>query len=112
MAKVLCAIMAGGFKNSKGTTQPSQVLSGYTFTNKDSNELTGTMPNRGAWSQYNLNCGKRASIPYGYHNGAGKVTTNSIDAQWSTIKSHWGITADKIKIGVWIGDVKGTYRGY
>jgi hypothetical protein len=57
-------------EGGSGNAQPSDVLSGKTFTN-DSGEQTGTMPNRGAititpgtFDQF---------IPAGYHNGNGKV---------------------------------------
>lgn len=57
-------------EGGSGDAQPSDVLSGKTFTN-DSGEQTGTMPNRGA---YNITPGTRnVTIPAGYHNGMGVV---------------------------------------
>lgn len=57
-----------------GNAQPSDVLSGKTFTN-DSGEQTGTMANKGAWGT-TINPGGSVTIPSGFHNGSGVVNAN------------------------------------
>ena len=61
-----------------GNAQPSDVLSGKTFTN-DSDEQTGTMPNRGAWGT-TISPGGSVTIPSGYHNGGGTVSAHNATA--------------------------------
>lgn len=74
MARILCNV-AGGGKPLKGNAETSDVLAGKTFSNKQSNALTGTMANNGAWSASTSGNGS-VTIPAGYHNGSGKVTAN------------------------------------
>lgn len=57
-----------------GNAQPSDVLTGKTFTN-DSGEQTGTMTNKGAWGS-TINPGGSVTIPSGFHNGKGVVKAN------------------------------------
>lgn len=65
-----------------GNAADSQVLLGKTYYNTDAKtKRTGTMLNRGAVSPGGLNAGESYTIPEGYHNGAGKVTTNSLVSQ-------------------------------
>lgn len=71
MAKTLCRV-AGGGKPLKGNAEAGDVLAGKTFSNKQSNALTGTMPNNGAWSSSTSGAGT-VTIPAGYHNGSGSV---------------------------------------
>ena len=47
-----------------------------------SRKTTGTMPDQGAKAA-SLNCGGSYAIPAGYHNGAGKITANSLASQTS-----------------------------
>ena len=64
-----------------GNAADSQVLVGKTYYNTDAKtKRTGTMPNQGAKTA-SLNCGSSYTIPAGYHNGSGKVTTNSLASQ-------------------------------
>ena len=46
MARILCNV-AGGGKPLKGNAETGDVLAGKTFSNKQSNALTGSMPNNG-----------------------------------------------------------------
>lgn len=72
-----------GVLELKGTAADSQVLSGQTFYNTDvKTKRIGAMANRGAVSQ-TLNAGGSYTIQAGYHNGAGKVTANSLSGQTS-----------------------------
>lgn len=57
-------------EGGSGNAQPSDVLSGKTFTN-DSGEQTGTMPNIGAITITPSTADQ--TIPAGYHNGNGVV---------------------------------------
>lgn len=67
--------------SSEGTATTEQVLVGATFNSANSDdEQTGTMPDNGAVSK-TLNCGSSYTIPKGYHNGEGKVKTNSLASQ-------------------------------
>ena len=57
-----------------GNAQPSDVLSGVTFSNS-SGESTGTMPNNGAVNK-SISPGGSYTVPAGYHNGSGTVSAN------------------------------------
>lgn len=72
MAKTLCRV-AGGGKPLKGNAEAGDVLAGKTFSNKQSDALTGSMPNNGAWSASTSGNGS-VTIPAGYHNGNGTVS--------------------------------------
>ena len=64
-----------------GNAGDSQVLSGKTYYNTDAKaRRTGSMANQGAKTA-SLNCGGSYTIPAGYHNGAGKVSANSLASQ-------------------------------
>ncbi len=60
-----------------GYLDAGKVLEGTTIAGRE-----GTMPNKGAVTQA-LNAGGSYVIPAGYHNGAGKVTANSLAGQTS-----------------------------
>ena len=64
------------FRQPTGNATASQVLSGYTFANADSDSLTGSMTNQGTKTA-SLYSGQSYTIPAGYHNGSGKVTANN-----------------------------------
>lgn len=61
------------FRNPKGNAVVAEVLAGKTFANANSDELTGTMTNRGAWTGSTSGSGN-LTIPKGYHNGNGYVS--------------------------------------
>jgi TolA-binding protein len=64
------------FKKGEGTASPAQVLSGYSFTSTNYQDVTdGTMANNGAWTSTTSGSGK-TSIPAGYHDGTGYVDTS------------------------------------
>ena len=69
--------------------------------------LTGTMLNRGAISS-NLNCGQTYTIPAGYHNGAGKVTANSLASQTSATANTNNISNG---VTAWVNGTKITGNG-
>lgn len=67
----------GGLSNSKlamANAALAEVLSGKTFYAGDKVLKAGTMPNNGAWST-SVSAGSSITIPKGYHNGAGKVSS-------------------------------------
>ncbi len=57
-----------------GNASASDVLSGKTFTSSAGLKVSGTMTNRGAVSA-TISAGGSYTIPAGYHNGSGKVST-------------------------------------
>lgn len=61
------------FRNPKGNAVAEEVLAGKTFANANSDELSGTMTNRGAWTGSTSGSGN-LTIPKGYHNGNGYVS--------------------------------------
>ena len=69
-----------------GNAQPSDVLSGKTFTN-DNGEQTGIMTNRGAWGN-TINPGGSVTIPSGFHNGNGKVSAKNGSNPSIKYKNH------------------------
>ena len=66
--------------NMLGTADNSCVLVGRTYTSMYGLKSTGTMANNGAWNA-TIDPGTSIQIPYGYHNGNGRVTAGSISAQ-------------------------------
>lgn len=65
------------FRAPKGNAVAADVLSGKTFANATSDNNTGSMTNRGAWTGTGTPTGNNevtVPIPQGYHNGSGKVT--------------------------------------
>ena len=91
---------------SQTNTTADKILTGYKAYS-GGKLLTGTMPNRGAVSS-SLNCGQSYTIPAGYHNGAGKVTANSLASQTAGTA-----TANNLSNGAtaWVNGVKITGNG-
>ena len=88
-----------------GTAADSHVLAGQTYYNTDAKtKRTGGMANRGAVSQA-LNAGGSYTIPAGYHNGAGKVTANSLASQTSANAAAGHILSGKT---AWVNGAKVT----
>lgn len=88
---------------AKGTANEGQVLTGYTFSNSNGVNLSGTMPNRGTlnWSGNNTTY----SVPAGYYSGGTLDSRASYNA---------GVAAAGINIGSpkKSGTVMGTYMEY
>jgi len=76
----------------QATVTADKILKDYTAY-KNGQLITGTMVNNGAVTK-TLNAGGSYTIPVGYHNGNGKVTTNSLASQTSATA-----TADNISKG-------------
>lgn len=89
-----------------GNAQPSDVLTGKTFTN-DSGEQTGTMANKGAWGT-TINPGGSVTIPSGFHNGSGKVTANN--GSNPAIKYNNSVSSTKQSTLSYTFDSNGKYR--
>lgn len=83
----------------KGTAVASDVLSGKTFTNASSVNISGTMTNNGAVSiTITPNASSQSyTIPKGYHNGSGKVTVNA--ANIAAPLNNWQIGGSKTGSG-------------
>ena len=103
MARILCNV-AGGGKPLKGNAEPGDVLAGKTFSNKQSNALTGSMPNNGAWSASTSGNGS-VTIPAGYHNGNGTVSgAASYNSGYTNGKNDTGFNlAANVTIYSWGG---------
>ncbi len=80
-----------------GTATASDVLSGKTIGTEEG-LVTGTMPNRGAVNQNLTTEGQEYTIPYGYHNGLGKIKAVIT-----------GLVASVIKAGTTAGGILGTF---
>lgn len=91
-----------GIPRPVGNAGAAQVLSPYTFSNATGVGIAGAMPNKGAVTAA-LNAGGTYTIPAGYHNGAGKVTANSLSSQTDGTATAAHILAGMI---VWVKGVK------
>lgn len=78
IGKVL-TIMTGP-DTSNDTITADVLLSGYTAHGANGQLINGAMTDNGAISK-SMNCGLSYTIPKGYHNGEGKVKTNSLASQ-------------------------------
>lgn len=77
----------------QATVTEDKILKDYTAY-KDGKLITGTMVNNGAVSKA-LNAGESFTIPAGYHNGSGKITSNSLSNQTQATATANNITAGK-----------------
>jgi hypothetical protein len=68
---------AGVTATKVGTAVASNVLAGKTFTNSSGVGLSGSMVDRGAWTDTPTGSG-RITVPAGYHNGTGYVDTATV----------------------------------
>ena len=87
---------------SDATATAAEILAGQTAY-AGGQELTGTMPNRGAVSGSIADKATPYSIPQGYHDGSGTVGIDATEAA--------KIIAGNIKAGVEILGVTGDYTG-
>lgn len=99
--KVKANSLAG--QTGGATAEDRYVLNGKTYW-KDGEKRTGTMASRGAVSRA-LNCGEEYVIPPGYHNGEGKVKTNSLAGQTGGTAAAGDILSGKT---AWVNGVKVT----
>lgn len=132
MLNVLNSLPVNPRPGATGNAQPSQVLSGITFSNVDNIDLVGTMPNQGACISNLTSQGAQYTIPQGYHDGNGKVSVNlpvktainsTVSTQNQSIAIPAGyystdgsvranisnLIASVIKKGEVVGGVTGTY---
>ena len=100
----------GGGKKLPTLTNPgtaANLLSGKQLINQNGEIVTGSMTDRGAVTQA-LNAGGSYAIPAGYHNGAGKVTANSLSSQTSGTATAADIRSGKT---AWVNGTKITGTG-
>ena len=97
MARILCNV-AGGGKPLKGNAETGDVLVGKTFSNKQSNALTGSMPNNGTNKNAVSVGGGSGSLwaymPYGYYdnyNNSGNAWINITNDQAKTLANNAGV---------------------
>ena len=97
MARILCNV-AGGGKPLKGNAETGDVLAGKTFSNKQSNALTGSMPNNGtnknAVSVGGGSGSLYAYMPYGYYDNysnSGNAWINITNDQAKTLANNAGV---------------------
>ena len=97
MARILCNV-AGGGKPLKGNAETGDVLAGKTFSNKQSNALTGSMPNNGTNKNAVSVGGGSGSLwaymPYGYYdnyNNSGNAWINITNDQAKTLANNAGV---------------------
>lgn len=104
MGKIMILKAGGSADLDVITAGAGDILTGKTGVNQEGEPLAGSMPNKGAVSQ-SLNAGGSYTIPAGYHNGAGKVTANSLSSQTSA-----NATAAQILSGqtAWVNGAKVT----
>ena len=85
------------------TATAGQILNGKTAYVNGA-KVTGSMPNQGSKSS-SLNCGDSYTIPAGYHDGTGKITSNSLSSQTSGNAGAGDIIKDKT---AWVNGSKVT----
>lgn len=82
MAEAIISFGGGGTTSDELTATRDDVITGKTAVTSDSDDeaAVGTMPNHGA-KNVSLNCGQVYQIPKGFHNGAGRISANSLASQ-------------------------------
>lgn len=88
---------------TEGTASAGNILSGKTAW-ANGKKMTGSMSDNGTQTK-SLNCGEGYTIPAGYHNGAGKVTANSLSSQTQATASASEIVTGKT---AWVNGSKVT----
>lgn len=73
------SLLQGMESQTPGTAIASQVLYGKTAW-VAGKQITGSMPNKGAWSYSGLSGGSQVAIPKGYHDGTGIVSAVAPDS--------------------------------
>ena len=77
---VTAAVPADLESQTPGTATSAKILDGETAWVKGK-QLIGSMPNKKAWSNTGVKAGAVVTIPEGYHNGLGKIKTDSLESQ-------------------------------
>ena len=96
---------------TSATATAAHILSGQTAW-VNGNKLTGTMTNNGAVTS-SLNAGGSYTIPSGYHNGSGKITSNSLASQTSATATASDIASGKtawVNGSMLTGTMSGGYK--
>ena len=103
MARILCNV-AGGGKPLKGNAETGDVLAGKTFSNKQSNALTGSMPNNGALNVTLTPSGNGSTsqaVAAGYYSG-GTITANGSSSYNSGYTNGWNACRQAAMTNVYV----------
>ena len=97
---------------SNVTAMAETVLDGNVFVNRYGEELTGTMPNKGAVTQTLNTTTTSYTIPAGYHNGSGKVSITTETKSATPTKSEQTIkpTSGKVLSSVSVAAIPAAYQ--
>lgn len=87
---------------TEDSVTPERVLAGTSYHDKNGDEATGTMPNKGAVSGTIATADGAYTVAAGYHNGSGKVAISPAE-QAKLIPGN-------IPLGLTILGVVGTYK--
>lgn len=91
-----------------GDASEANVLSGKTFYSDSTTKKTGSMTNHGAVSPSALSAGSSYTVPAGYHNGSGVVTTQTLAAQTGVDTGKTAIDSSHVLTGYqgWVNGTK------
>ena len=91
-----------------GDAVAGNVLSGKTFYSDSTTKKTGSMTNNGAVSPSALSAGSSYTVPAGYHNGSGVVTTQTLAAQTGVDTGKTAIDSSHVLTGYqgWVNGTK------
>ena len=92
------------------TAAAEDILAGKKSVDATGAEITGTMPNRGAWTSTKTDNGS-VTTPAGFHNGSGKVTVNVSTSTTTGALDTPSISFDK-KLGRFTATSKVKTSGY
>ena len=91
-----------------GDASEANVLSGKTFYSDSTTKKTGSMTNNGAVSPSALSAGSSYTVPAGYHNGSGVVTTQTLAEQTGVDTGKTAIDSSHVLTGYqgWVNGTK------
>lgn len=87
------------------TASANDVVAPCVFVNAEGEPVTGTLPNHGDWTPAELGAGSSVYIPWGRHNGGGRVTAKNLASQTPA-----SATAAQVRKGytAWVNGVQVT----
>lgn len=97
--KYRSVLASGGGVQPTGNAQPTDVLSGKTFSNAEGIDKTGTMVNNEAVSG-TATPNQPYTIPAGYHNGSGVVTAaGAYDTSYTPTSNSTNSIGNNLTVG-------------